>query len=489
MDYSLSLVALLLLVLGGTALSRLLVTEQGMLGILETLSLGILVGTGLVSIALFALGQILAGLALRLSVALICLALPAMSLIIRPPRISGLIQPSAISPAKIIALTLLFAQLCFVIWFVLNRGLGWDGIMVWEIKARLICLNNGVMPLGYFSDPTRRWSHPEYPLLLPMAESWLYSWIGRCDQGLVKFIFPPFYLAAIGLLYVGSSKQGAQGTLKFIAPLLMFFVPLVIVQEGSISSGYADYPLAVYYLGAVIYLLDYFRTKSSAALYAASALGALLPWVKTEGAILWFSLMVLQGLVATLRRELRPIIAMGLPGVCVILGWMLITRSAGATSQDFYPFSPGVLWMNLSRSGTIFGSLGIELLRASHWGVLWLGVAVVTLLNLFTSRNRLRYAHLILIVLPITMYSLTYYFSRWNPVSLHIDSSLNRLLLQPSLMAVLYVSIPVALGCHLRIGRAMKSSVDTENEDGGKLGAAGSSVQTAAPSGWPYYQH
>jgi hypothetical protein len=46
----------------------------------------------------------------------------------------------------------------------------------------------------------------------------------------------------------------------------------LVVGAGSAASGYADFPLAVVYLGAVVYLADYALTHEPASLRLAAAL-------------------------------------------------------------------------------------------------------------------------------------------------------------------------------------------------------------------------
>jgi hypothetical protein len=63
-------------------------------------------------------------------------------------------------------------QAAIVIWWSLNRPLGHDGFAIWDLKARIAYLNGGAIPLSYFFDSTRIWSHPEYPLCLPLVQAW-----------------------------------------------------------------------------------------------------------------------------------------------------------------------------------------------------------------------------------------------------------------------------------------------------------------------------
>src|SRR4029077_5969145 len=74
-----------------------------------------------------------------------------------------------------------------------KHTLGWDGLLVWEIKARYAFMNGGSLPASYYSGPGRAFSHPEYPLGIPFTELWLYLWMGQAHQFWVKTIFGIFY--------------------------------------------------------------------------------------------------------------------------------------------------------------------------------------------------------------------------------------------------------------------------------------------------------
>ena len=121
-------------------------------------------------------------------------------------------------------------------WFTFRQSLGWDGLFVWEFKARLAAISGGSIPQTYYQDPARAWSHPDYPLLLPLSEAWIYMWLDRPDQHLVKILFPLFYVAMVGLLFRGATAFGGCSRQGMIAAVLVFAVPAAMLGEGA-SSG------------------------------------------------------------------------------------------------------------------------------------------------------------------------------------------------------------------------------------------------------------
>src|SRR5262249_29306668 len=131
----------------------------------------------------------------------------------------------------------LLIQFMIIAWVSVRLALGYDGLMIWETKARLIFQNGGVMPIDYYHDSSKFFA-PDYPLLLPLTEAWFYGWIGQRNQGLIKLVSPLFYLAALGMLYVGAARLSGRRWRGFLSAALFFFVPGVVIR---VSGGEADF--------------------------------------------------------------------------------------------------------------------------------------------------------------------------------------------------------------------------------------------------------
>ncbi|MEK7829894.1 MAG: hypothetical protein AAB401_02350, partial [Acidobacteriota bacterium] len=211
MDFLLSAVAVIILLLGGFGISRLLLPNRS--NCAELFALSFLLGSAVVSLSLFVFGFFISGIGLRLMVTTVCIALGWIGWRrnrVSSPRVSkgfGIVE-KALADARAtdtqtkLRLAINVVQVAIVCWLSFVRVLGWDGLFNFEVKARLAFLNGGVIPLEYFSDPSRTWTLQSYPLLLPLTESWLYLWLGRADQQLVKIIFVLFFIAALCLLNV-----------------------------------------------------------------------------------------------------------------------------------------------------------------------------------------------------------------------------------------------------------------------------------------------
>jgi hypothetical protein len=447
--------ALILLLAAGYGALRWLARPAGAFDGVETMSLSLLLGMGVVSLLLFSLSVLAPTAPSRIVVSLVCVALLASRL----PRMwpsSMHTAPGVLcawrrslgshpwcSTIAAVLLAIVVVQVGIVVWLAPQRPLAWDGLLVWEIKARFACLNGGLMPLSYFTDVSRTWTQQDYPLLVPMIEAWFYSWLGRCDQQAAKLVFPLFYLAAIGMLYAGGRRLGGSPVHGLAAAVLLFFVPRAVAGEGSVLSGYADFPLAVFYLAAAICLLAFLQTGDRRAIGPLGVLAALTPWVKQEGIILYGCLLLVVAVHAVRLRNVRLGLWALVPGLLLFGAWRIFLRASGSIAGTaFLSPTPATLLQNLPRLPEIVAYTLGELMNLSHWGILWPAL-IVSLLLIRRPSLLLRATLVGLIVIPLALEQGIYVFSAWVPFMSHVESSMTRLVLQVVPLAVLVLGLAV----------------------------------------------
>jgi hypothetical protein len=444
MHVILPLVAAVLLFVGGFGIAVTLAPRSRSMGILEVLSLSFLLGAGFVSLACFCTSLFYCSpmLVWVVSGSSVALGVAGVLAVLRHPSRFRLSLPSDVR--TIVFSAILAVQIAVVMWVALHETLGWDGLVVWEFKARLAYLQGGSVPTSYFSDPTRAWSHPEYPLLLPLTENWLYLWLGGPHQGYAKIIPALFYPVAIGMLYSGASRLSGQSWRGLLAGFLLFFVPTAVVGEGSATSGYADFPLAVFYLASAVYVTEYLQSGEKGALALAGVLAAFLPWTKQEGIILWLCIAALITAKGLRSRVSRPTLIAILPGLLVFLAWRAFLAAVGAPLlRDFAPLSVTTLWSNLGRLWSLAQWLPAEFTNSERWSLLWpaLGLALFFLL---ARRRKRAYGTLVATaVLPLLLYPSIYVFSAYSPFLGHVENSLPRLMLHASLVALMIIALAV----------------------------------------------
>src|ERR1041385_4009887 len=409
------------------------------------LALSWILGTGIVSLLVWILGFLVSGALLPGLVAIICVALPLLAW---KASTQPAIPFSSLRKPKRIELFLgafLAVEIAIIFYLAYVHTLGGDGILNWEIKARYAYANAGVLPATYLQDSGRSFSHPEYPLAIPYTELWLYFWLGDTNQFWAKTIFPAFYAAGVILLATSSAKLSGKTWLGLGAALLLFFIPQIATEGGSAIVGYADFPLSVFYLATIGYLLCACRSGDDHSFCIYAACLALLPWVKREGVILWL-VAALCGALVIWRQKKSPLLLFALlPGLVVIVAWRFyISELQAVSSSDFLPVSLATFQANIYRLGPILSAFFSEIANTKTWSLWWLLVAIGS--GYFVQRYRdARSMVLFIAVLgPIGIYAFIYIFSNWPDYLRHVGLSISRLLMHVAPLSCLTISVALA---------------------------------------------
>lgn len=437
--------ALAVLLLGGGGIAAAVLARRPRIPLIEFFCLSWLFGVGFVSLTLWIASGFLSGLGLQVSTAAIaiCLALGGW----RAMRKAGsrFVWPRLGSKVEYLLIALLVIEFAAVAIGSARQTLGWDGLFVWEIKARIAFLSGGHLPAPYFSDGGWTFSHPEYPLAIPFTQLWIYLCRGEANQFWAKTIFPIFYAVGATLLAILAARLTGRRTFGYLLALLLFFVPQATILSGGALTGYADFPLAIFYLAAIAYLLCAISDKTPTSFLTYAICLALLPWIKKEGAILW-AIGALAGVVVIIhqRRSWTWWLAL-LPGLVVIATWKaFLVFSHSVAPADFGAVSLAELNVHADRLVPILRNVFAELASIRHWGIFWLLVAVA-LVSAGAAWRRLPFILLAAtIVLPILIYSSLYVFSAWPVYLNHLHSSLARLLLQVTPLAFLLIGLAMS---------------------------------------------
>lgn len=411
--------------------------------LLERLALAWLFGCAAISLLLFVFGFFLHGVWLTAAVTAICIASAALPLLQTAPATSSRVKRSH-RPGEIILLVVIAVEFVVVSVASYRHSLGWDGLLNWEIKARYAFLSGGHLPVTYYTDTSRAFSHPEYPLCLPFCELWLYLWIGQPSQLWAKAIFPFFFLAAVILLAATITRCTGRGAIGLVVASLLFLDRYLLSGAGGMLVGYADLPLAAYYLAAIGYLISFAGTHSVFAFRVFALAASVLPWVKREGNLLWITAAIVGFIVSKRSRTTLRTLLWLLPGGVILCGWRVYLVFAGAVpSHDFVPLSDATSELIWQRLPHVASAILSELILVPEWTVLWL-LAAACLLYLAVRTERA--SPLLLaaaIAVPFGVYCSSYVLSAWPDYTQHVRTSFPRLIVH--LLPLGWLAI--GLGC------------------------------------------
>ena len=437
--------ACLLIFVAGFGTALLILKNSSGINLLECFCLAWPFGVGITSLSLWIVGGFSSDLFLQTIVSAICLALALAGWRSSQRARNQLRLPLPRTTAEWVLAVIVGLEIATIVVVSFKHTLGWDGLLNWEIKARYAFFNHGVLPASYYSGGGRAFSHPEYPLAIPFAELWLYLWMGEPNQLLVKIIFPLFYAGGALLLALFVARLTGKRWMGLLIAALLPFVPFVTAGAGGVVVGYVDFPLGIVYLAATGYLLQFLKDRHGSALYPFSICAALLPWIKSEGVILYLILVIGICALSSWKKIPKSSLISLAPGLALILTWKLYLKIIHAIPpSDFARPSITLLREHMDRVGRISSILWAEVIDLSDWSIFWLLAGVAVLYLLFSRRTQ--YIALALaVVTPIILYWLTYLFSAWPSYMSHMTSSMPRLLFQVVPVAWLAIGIAAAL--------------------------------------------
>jgi hypothetical protein len=173
---------------------------------------------------------------------------------------------------------------------------GWDGWAIWNLHARF--LYRGGAEWNSYLTPLLNWTHPDYPLFLPLSVARWWKTLG-VETTVAPMVLASFFLVATvallssSVMFLRSRDQG------LLSGLLLLGTPFLLVYN---SSQTADVPIGFYILCSLVCLAlhdrqrqdsvasallrgteDTFSRKGNGILILAGLLAGMAAWTKNEG--------------------------------------------------------------------------------------------------------------------------------------------------------------------------------------------------------------
>jgi len=175
----------------------------------------------------------------------------------------------------------------------------WDAISCWSLKGIAFFID-GIINNFYIAHDYG-FSHPAYPLYLPLMQTWLLSWMGQINENILKIIFPIFYLSLLSVLYyLFRQKMG-----KLLSVMLVFIVSVlpIIMDHGYIEYTNLLFSVAMLIAIYFFYLAKVMKGKTSFLILSAIFF-SIMALTRSEG-IIYVALFIIINLFSSVYGILR----------------------------------------------------------------------------------------------------------------------------------------------------------------------------------------
>ncbi len=208
----------------------------------------------------------------------------------------------------------------------------WDTWAIWLFKSKAFFLDGDVA--SYLARTGEFVGQPGYPLLTPLYGTFLYQIGGGVDDHAAKLMTPIFWLALLGVFHYLASRLASRTVAGFTTALLA--LTPVLGRTAFELAGYADVPLALYFVAGAGFLTLWLRDGASADLAAAGLAATAAAWTKNEGQL--FLAVVAAIVVIRLLRTRAAAVEWAwfvVPPVLLLGSWALVRSSAGVQTAGF----------------------------------------------------------------------------------------------------------------------------------------------------------
>ena len=293
-------------------------------------------------------------------------------------------------PQKITSLTFLEKFLLAVILiqtiYVFLRALiipmeAFDSILNFGMRAKVFYFNQGI-PANYFSEFKDVIYNIEYPLLLSLTETCGYIFLGQFHDGLIKIIFPLYYLSILMFTF-GFFRRffSRENSLLFL-----FFLATVPQFVEFATNGYAEILVSFYFTVSAFYIILWMTTKKPEALIVSAVCCALMLWTKTEGLMLIcanIALVIVYGILEKSSHWRTLLKYIAFCSLLLMLYWVVI-HAMGVNVHGMFKAqkNPPHLWEYLSRTGPILYEYQMHIFGPKKWNliwILWIGLVIFRL--------------------------------------------------------------------------------------------------------------
>lgn len=254
----------------------------------------------------------------------------------------------------------------------------YDAVATYAIRSKIFYLSKSI-PQDFFYNLSLLFPHPDYPLNIPLSETFMYLFLGNLNDQLVKIIFPLYFVAILGILYFGIKRISGR-TYALLFTLILATVPQF---NNFATNAYHDVPFSYYCFAGTLFLLCWFKeTKSSEFLYVSAAMTALSCWTKNEGFVYGIANIMLLAIFLLINRRnamKRSVLSFFLYiGIILLIlaPWLWVKYAANLINSDVG--STTLSQLNIIKQAhkvwPIFYEFQRQIFGPKKWNIIWIAL-------------------------------------------------------------------------------------------------------------------
>lgn len=312
---------------------------------------------------------------------------------------------------------------------------GWDAWSIWNLQARYLSNADNWEKLFLI----RKYSHPDYPLLLSGYIAFFTRIIGAAYLETISFVFSCCIMFFIPVLvYLETLKKN----LLIAASAFMLFAANELYLEIGVAM-YADLTLAFFLLASLV-CLKYYKADMKWLTLAGACLGCCM-WTKNEGVILAAIFVTMNFRTLFFKGNYRFFVS----GIALPLCTFILFKSVYSPpnnmvgGQSVQTLAQIADW---SRYKLIYNSLVMNL----DTKFFYVGISVLVYSLICFVERRLPDTQIMMLIICMAAYFMVYVFSV-EGLEWHLATSQDRLMLQLMPSIVFVVAERVSLFAQKRL--------------------------------------
>ena len=165
----------------------------------------------------------------------------------------------------------MFLALAAIIQVLMTPQRFWDERAIFGLRG-IVLFEAGTVHSTELKHPDFVLGHPRYPLLIPLAEEYVYGLLGQVNDRWSKMVFPMLYLGMV-LCFAGVFMRHTSRGEAWMWALVLATIPALMPHDYGFLCGQADAPVGCFHGVSVLYLWDYWRNRSRSLRLPTMAMG------------------------------------------------------------------------------------------------------------------------------------------------------------------------------------------------------------------------